>query len=294
MSIREALRKYGQVEIDLLLSHVLGKSREFLFMSGDNRLTRMQTDRLTRMIKRRLKGEPVAYILGCKDFMGLRFKVNRHVLIPRPETEELVKMVMEHVTRSTKQPYKRSSRAFGPRDNGKMRILDLGTGSGCVIISLAKLLSAQHPKISIKLYASDISAKALAVAKENAKAHRANVKFVRSDLLQNLKSKFDVIIANLPYGWQAWKNNTSAETVGLKFEPKQALFTGEAGLYQIRRLLQQVAETQSVTKVLFLEFDPRQKLKLGKLINRILPRSRVNFYKDFNGLWRYAQIAIGK
>ena len=94
MTVGGALKKYHNIEIDLLLAFVLKKSREFLYLWPNHRLTQKQTNRLTRMVQRRIKGEPMAYILGYKDFMGHRFAVNKDVLIPRPETEEIVERIL--------------------------------------------------------------------------------------------------------------------------------------------------------------------------------------------------------
>src|SRR3989344_4348414 len=94
MTIKDVIKKHNKIEIELLFSHLLGKSKEFLYLFPAHELTRIQANRLTQMVRRREKGEPIAYILGYKDFMGLRFKVNRDVLIPRPETEWLVERVL--------------------------------------------------------------------------------------------------------------------------------------------------------------------------------------------------------
>ena len=274
MTIKQAQKKYRAVEVDLLLSHVLGKPKEFLFMHPEHLLSAKQLLSLRKIIKRRQTGEPTAYILGYKDFYGLRFKVNRNVLIPRPESEWVVEKIV-------------ASGELLVASQKKIRILDVGTGSGCIAISIAK----KQPANSYKLIASDISPAALAVAKQNAKMHHANIKFINSDLLQSIKDNFDIIIANLPYGWSGWKNNTSAETVGLKFEPKRALFTKEKGLGEIRRLLGEIAQLKLPPKLVYLEFDPRQKTALNKLIKKILPFWKVKFHKDFNNFWRYAELS---
>lgn len=308
MTIKEALKKYRAIEIELLLSQVLGKPKEFLYMAPEHRLSSHQVKSLSSLVMRREKGEPVAYLLGYKDFYGLRFKVNKHVLIPRPETEGLVERVVQSLL-LFKEEYSRlggrevvgvvsdddsnpsvPAKAGPPSlKKGRMlRVLDLGTGSGCIAISLAKSLS----KISVDITASDISKKALSIAKFNARKHKVKVRFYRSDLLANVPGKFDLIVANLPYGWQAWKNNTSAATIGLKHEPKQALFTKENGLMQIKRLLIQLVKRKQKPKLIYLEFDPRQKLALFKLIKKHLPKADVKFSKDFNSLWRYAEIKI--
>jgi len=294
MKIKEALQKHSSIEIDLLLSYILGKPKEFLYINQDNNLTIKQLNRLQRLIKRRLKGEPMAYILGYKDFYGLRFKVNRDVLVPRPETELMVEKTIE---RLKNLKIKRLGR--------KIRILDIGTGSGCVIISIAKALSAKHIAQMVELYASDISQKALNLARKNFKhiikqnfhttqyeSFAAKVKFMRSDLLGNVKIDPDIVVANLPYGWRDWKNQSLKETKGLKFEPKQALFTKDHGLYQINRLLYQIAQRKVRPKIVLLEFDPRQKAELTKSIKKYLPEAETKFFKDYGGFWRLAEIMI--
>lgn len=278
MRISDFLKKNTRVEAELLLAHVLKKPREFLFMHPEFILTSKHLNILSKYIKRREKGEPIAYILGYKDFMGQRFKVNKDVLIPRPETEWLV----DRIVKSEKLKVK----------SDRIRILDVGTGSGAIIISLAKILKANSHKLKPVFYASDISKKALKVARANAQAHGVKIRFIHSDILQNMRMSYDVIVANLPYGWNEWRNNTSAETIGLKFEPKQALFTEDDGLYLINKLLKQVMEKKHRPMHVFLEFDPRQKKQLEQNIKKYLPTAVVKFYKDFAKKWRCVEIAI--
>jgi len=301
VTIKETLKKHQNIEVELLLPHILKKPKEFLFLFPAHELTRKQSDELSRMVKRRQKGEPVAYILGYKDFMGLRFDVNKDVLIPRPETEILVEKVVSACLAG------RQAKCLVK--NQKNKILDLGTGSGCIIISLAKML----PGEGFKFYGSDVSKKALKVAASNAKSHNVKIKFIHSDILQNVGMNFDIVIANLPYlpseaslssialregwmakegGWLEWKNSTSAETVGLKFEPKGALFTKDKGLFLIKRLLMEIAELETKPKYIFLEFDPRQKKDLHQLIKKYLPGADIKFYRDLNNFWRCARIIL--
>ncbi len=276
MKISEILKKYNNLEIEILLAHVLKKPREFLYMEPAYKLSASQLISVKKLITRREKGEPIAYILGYKDFLGLKFKVNKSVLIPRPETEllvESIKLKVESIEQ--KKP---------------VRILDVGTGSGVIAVSLAK--QVQGARFEAQVTVSDISDKALAVAKENAKAHKVKIKFIKSNLLKNVKNSFDIIVANLPYGWKVWKNNSSAATKGLKFEPQIALFTEENGLKLIRELLEQIVGLKVKPKLIYLEFDPRQKQNLAVLIKRTLPSARVTFHKDYAKMWRFVEIIL--
>lgn len=305
MTIQAVLNKYHKIEIELLLAHVLRKPKEFLYLYPQTRLTRIQANRLTRMAQRRMRGEPMAYILGYKDFYGLRFKVNRNVLIPRPETETLVNGVILRLSAAEAEESQKGNKGilrFAQDDAKKIRILDVGTGSGNIVISLAKVFFSS-PKLfaiaknlgGVEFYASDISTAALKVARQNAKtllprnSHTpvyGRIRFIKSNLLANIKGDFDIIIANLPYLSKVWK----LESVGLKFEPARALFAKEKGLMIIRRLLEQIAALKYRPKLIYLEFDPRQKLQLLSLIKKFLPWSKIKFYKDYNGWWRYAEM----
>lgn len=274
MIIKETLKKYHKIEIELLLAHVLKKPKEFLFLHPEFILTSKHLNILTSLVKRRLKGEPMAYILGYKDFYGLRFKVNRNVLIPRPETEWMADKAIERFEDLKIEKLKK-----------QIKILDLGTGSGCIIISLAKALSAKHLALSTKFYASDISKKALGVARSNAKKHRAGIKFIQSNLFDGIKSKFDVIIANLPY---VPKKDYEAGIRNLGWEPKTALTDG-TNLFKIyHKFFRQLPHHIAPNAVVLLEIDPKAKPYLIKWAKKYLPRGDMRFYRDFNGLWRYA------
>jgi release factor glutamine methyltransferase len=310
MTIQEGLKKYHKIEIELLLAHILKKPKEFVFMNPEYNLSTYQLTRLSTLIKRRMAGEPMAYILGYKDFYGLRFRVNKDVLVPRPETEwvvgrlrslfswqgEDVSSAAERQIRS-KQQDKLSSphlRLFSSRrrgSNAPIKILDIGSGSGAIIISLAKELPTHNSQLAT-FFASDISPAALKVAKQNAAHHGVKIKFMKSDLLKNIKFNPDIIIANLPYGWYGVKNRFSSVKDGLKFEPQKALYAKEKGLLEIRRLLEQIAQRRNQPKFIYLEFDPRQKADLSRLIKKYLPKGEIKFHKDFNNLWRYAEIEI--
>lgn len=252
MTIKDTLKKYQNIETEILLGHVLKKSKEFLYTHPEKKLTALELKKFKTLTKRRLKGEPIAYILGYKDFYGLRFKVNKNVLIPRPETEWLVEKALIQ--------------------KNKNRILDIGTGSGCIAIAIKK-----HSKTS-KVTASDISFKALAVAKANARNQTVKIKFIKSNLFSNLKGKFDMIIANLPYvptsDYKKLKSN-------LKYEPKLAITDGTNTAEIYKRFLKDVKNHLSPKGLVLLEIDPSTK--------KYLPKQAL-IYKDIAGLPRYAEI----
>lgn len=290
------------LEAEILLSGILKKPHEFLLAHGEKQLSKMQTAKYQQLLKRRLQGEPIAYLTGHKEFYGLDFIVNKNVLIPRPETELMVDEALRLITHNAQ----------------RITFMDVGTGSGCIIITLAKLIKNYEFEIkNYKLIGADISKKAQAVAKKNARIHQVNknINFVKGDLLIPIihNSSFTcppelkrrgiipdsqlVILANLPYGWKAWKNNCSLDTVGLKFEPKVALFTDKNGLGLYEKLFQQIKELRVMRCALcdvtvLCEFDPRQAKLMKKLIKRELPQAKFQIKKDLAGLNRLAIINI--
>ena len=248
----------ARLDVELLLSEVLKKDRVYL-MAHDNDLIPLNDMRYFRsLIKKRKTGLPLAYILGKKEFYGLEFKVNKNVLIPRPDTEILVESVFSYL-----QP-------------GDL-LLDVGTGSGCIPISILK-----HKK-GLKAVATDISKRALLIAQENAKNHRVGdrIQFLYSDLLQNLspklfKGKNLIVTANLPYVPVDYVINNEA-----KFEPSLALYSESEGLELYQRLFHQLSEFQP--KMIFLEcyefqLEPLTKLAKGyqkKEVKKMLGEARL-------------------
>ena len=172
-------------EAEFVLTDILRCDRAALYVERSRLLGKGESARLSQVFRRRVRGEPVQYILGKTEFMGRVFRVDRSVLIPRPETELLVETAARHGRAA-------AYRRFAP---GRA-VLDLGTGSGCIIISLGCLLPGS------RLYASDISACALALAAENAAAHAARVTFYAGDLFAATGlavRKYDLIVSNPPY-----------------------------------------------------------------------------------------------
>lgn len=186
---------------------------------------------------------PEAYIRGVQDFYGRNYIVTPDVLIPRPETEQIIDMVLSLAGKSYLPGVKAPKKQLP--DNPI--ILDVGTGSGCIAITIKKELK------NAKVYASDVSENALQIAQKNATKHSASINFIISHLLNNVKFTPDVIVANLPYvdeDWD-WLNKES-----LSYEPRIALYAKDHGLALIKELVKQTADRQ--TKYLILESDPYQ------------------------------------
>lgn len=256
------------LDAEVLLSYILNQSKEFLLTHPEMNIGWLQKIRFKKIINKRSTGVPVAYLIHSKEFYGRDFYVDSQVLIPRPETE----LIIEEIKKIVKS---------------ELTIADIGTGSGCIAITLAKELP------QTKILATDISAKALQVAQTNAKNLGANVNFTQGDLLEPIKDKkIDILVANLPYGWKQWKNNTSAETISLQFEPKISLFTKDDGLYLYKRLFDQVAKLKYKPKFILGEFDPRQTEKITKIIIKYFPTAQIQIKKDLADLDRLLIIKL--
>lgn len=198
------------LDVDVLARHVLGWSRATLLMSGRDPVPADFEERFAAALARRAAFEPVAYITGVREFWTRDFEVNRSVLIPRPETELIVEAVIE-------------------RDHKRPRILDVGTGSGCLAVTLAAEL------VDAQVVATDVAADALAVARRNAERHGVSgrVTFVLTNLLDGLPGWFDVIVSNPPYIARASELPPDV----IQYEPHTALYGGEDGLEAIRVLI---------------------------------------------------------
>ena len=253
----------ASLEAEVLLAFILNKPKEYLYAYPEKELTVRQQKKFTGLINRREKAEPVAYLTKNKEFFGLNFFVDKQVLIPRPETELLVEEILKIAKNSNSK---------------KFTIADVGTGSGCIAVALAKNLP------DAKIIGTDNSAGALTVAGFNAKHNRVNVKFFRGSLLAPLKKKsINIIAANLPYGWRVWKNDHSIPAKSLKFEPPKALFTGENGLLLYRRLFEQISEKIRKPKFVVCEFDPRQAKSIVKLAKKYMPEYFTEIKEDLAG-----------
>ena len=218
MQIREALQQAKQIlkaaaidtaslDANLLLSHVTSLSKVMLIAHDEDELSKEQEDKFFSLINKRKTGYPIAYILGYKEFFGLRLKVTEDTLIPRPDTETLVEKAL----------------AFNPQG----KVLDLGTGTGAIILALKSELKA-----SIDAYAVDLSKKALEVASFNSQKLNLPVTFIQSNWFSMLGDlKFSMIVSNPPY---IQKDDIHLTQTSLPFEPIQALTSEEDGLLDIK------------------------------------------------------------
>lgn len=217
------------LDAEIILAHTLRKSRTYLHAHGDDTIPLRELEIANARLDLRLDRTPVAYIIGHKEFYGRMFKVTPAVLIPRPESEDIIVLLNTYITQNYTS------------------LIDIGTGSGCLGIT-AKL---EHPSLMVTL--ADNSRHALKVAEQNAKTLDADVQFIRSDLLGAIPNMFSCIIANLPYVDQSWER--SPET---NHEPASALFAENNGTALILRLLDEVPTHLTKDGLLLLEADPYQ------------------------------------
>lgn len=273
MLLRAALTRLDAARVDapsltarLLLSTVTGRSKEWLMAHDDERLDAAQTVQFEKLLQRVTAHEPLAYILGQREFYGLDLAVDARVLIPRPETEMLVELALAALA------------AGGPA--GAADLFDIGTGSGAVAIAVAK-----HAP-GARVMASDVSADALDVARANARRHGVDgqITFARSDLLADLDGLPRVLTANLPYV-------TRDEIDGLppeiqEHEPRVALDGGADGLDLVRRLLQEIAARMSeapgaaALRAAYFEIGASQGAAALEAARGLLPAARARVLRD--------------
>lgn len=235
--------KVDKTEVEIFLAHLLDKDRSFIKAFPEFKLGKRQTTKLKGFIKRRIKHEPLAYILGQKEFCGLNFKVDSRVMIPRPETEGLVAEVIAHV-------YAWPNRsAANYQGAARLTIVDVGTGCGNIAISLARAIPFA------KIYAIEKDTAAYKVAKENIKTHQVekNIELAKGDLLEPVGEPVDIIVANLPYIPNSRLPTLAPEIKD--WEPKVALDGGTDGLELYRALFQQAPKVLKPTGLLFYELD---------------------------------------
>ncbi len=244
-----------------LLAHVLGRKRIDLYLEFERKLTEIELGPLRELVKRRSEGEPLQHLLGTVEFCGYVFLCDKRAMVPRPETEQLVELV-----RSTIR-------------NPQVAILDVGTGSGVIALSLA----AEFPEA--KVLAVDLSDDALALARENAVRLNLSgqVRFLKSRLLENVEGTFDLIVANLPYISARDRDTLSPEVL---HDPEIALFAGERGDELLRELIVQAPSRLRAGGMLALEIGLGQSEALLSALAEKNYRD-ICSKNDYNGLTRF-------
>lgn len=249
------------LDAELLLAYTLRKPREFLFTHPEHVMNKAQQLRFSRLLKRRLNREPIAYLLGHKEFFGLNLKVNPAVLIPRPETE----LVVEEVIRQIRP------KVMGQKKG--IHILDIGVGSGAIALAIKKNIP------STQVYGTDTSRAALKVAKENARQLHLKVNLRYGQFtLPFPQKKFDCIVSNPPY-----LTTREMKNPDLAYEPASALLGGRAGLEVYAELLKKSVHQLSPDGVIVLEIGATQATPLRKMIQKTLPGAQVRVKKDMAG-----------
>jgi len=260
----EYLEKNGVLESNLeakyIVSSVLGVSFSDIFLDKSISCRARDFRKIKRLLKQRTNGKPLQYVLKEQEFFGLRFYVDKRVLIPRSETELLVEKALE------------ISKEFV-----KPKILDLCTGSGCIAVAIAENLD------SALITASDISGKALRVAKKNARANGSNIRFYRSDLLKSIRAKFDIIVTNPPYINSRDYNELERKIID--FEPKNALDGGEDGADYIRKIVSQVNKKLFDGGYLVMEIGYDQKTLVSEFLKQNGYRN-IKSFSDYSGFDR--------
>lgn len=266
------------LDAELLLAHILGKTRESILAHPEQTLSWVESWRFGRLMKKRKHYIPLAYLTGHQEFYGLDFLVNKHTLVPRPDTEVLVERAIELL------------------DNNKDAVIvDVGTGSGAIPIAVQKTMKQRSNK-TIGVFATDISKPALQVAKKNAKQYNAHITFLHGNLFEpfRLLSPFPIshsrliITANLPY----LTEEQFAKEYSIQREPKSALVAKENGLALIRELLEQIQCADITNATILLEYDPSQTDALKKLVKKIFPNASVHIHKDLAGRDRVCEIVL--
>jgi release factor glutamine methyltransferase len=259
-----------RLDAELLLGHVLDLTRTQLHAHWQDALDAATAQGYADLVQRREAHEPVAYLLGQRAFYDVELKVNKHVLIPRPETEQLVEEALRWSRTQTKP----------------LHVVDVGTGSGALALVLARHLS------QARVWAVDLSRAALDVAARNLRHYglQERVTLVQSDLLGAMAGPFDLIVANLPYIPRQDLATLQADV--RDYEPRLALDGGEDGLDLIRRLLMQVPQRLAAPGLLLLEIEQRQGEAVLALLQQHLPQAETRVLCDYAGLPRVVCAAL--
>lgn len=253
----------GKSELNPIILCTLNKPLTHFIVS--DKISLLEYFKVKRVLHKRHKHQPLNYILKSQNFCGFDFYVNKNVLAPRPETELLVEKTLSFI----KNDYK---------------VLDLCTGSGCIAISLEKFL--EEKDITAHIDAVDISTKALKVAKKNAKLNNSSVNFIKSDLFENVKEKYDIIVSNPPYINK--QDMLSLDIEVKKYDPTLALYGGENGLYFYEKIIENCKNYLKKDGIILFEIGLGQENDVSKMLEN--KGFKTEIIKDYSGINR---IVIG-
>lgn len=246
----------------LLLQHILQTNYSGLMMQMHDALTVEQSQRFVQFIEAHVAGQPVQYITGIEEFYGRTFQVDESVLIPRPETEELIVGTIE-----------RMQKLF---TNSNLTLADIGTGSGAIAITMKK----ECPNLEVT--ATDLSDAALATAQKNAHNLTADITFLQGDLTAPIaQRKWDVVLSNPPY--IAFDDMASMSDVVVEHEPHSALFADEDGLILYRKLAEQLPPLMNTPGLIGLEIGYTQGETVANYFRQHFPQAKVSIVQDING-----------
>ena len=258
------------LEAEVLVRHVLGLSRAQLFSTLNDGVTVEHRREIDQVVERRSGGEPLAYIRGFREFYGLDFMVNPHVLVPRQETETLVDLVLEASSRSRRE---------------ELQVADVGTGSGAIAVAVAANLPLA------RVFATDASPDALRVADANRRRHRVSdrVRLLLGDLLDPVPSPVDVIVSNPPY---IRRGDLDGLPDSVRREPAMALDGGSDGLGPTIRLIRTAPPLLNPGGVLIVEIDPEQLEPVSGYAQSQFPSGQVEYRCDLLGMPRAVVVRL--
>lgn len=261
MTIKEAFNLAKQnmdsIEARVLIKYILNKNEINIIANENIELSNENKKQLLESIEKIKKGYPLQYITHYQEFMGIKFEVNENVLIPQPDTEVLVEKTIKIV-----------QKCYPKKDNRNIKILDLCTGSGAIAISLKKYLP------SVQVFASDISKKALEIAKTNAKKNDVQIKLIESNMFENINEKFDIVVSNPPY---IKTDEITKLSNQVQNEPRLALDGGKDGLDFYRIIQKNIKNYLYENGILLMEIGYDQ----GQAVASMFKNSKL--VKDYAG-----------
>lgn len=268
--LQEAGYIHGQRESEIILGHLTGLDTAKLFTSGEDEVEVRIIDQMNAAIDERIKGRPLAYIIGTQQFLGFQMRVDSRALIPRPETEQLVEFLVKEI---------RLHKLQSPT------ILEIGTGAGPIAIALKKYFPASS------ITATDVSQEALELAEDNARDLGTEIDFIQSDIFDGLKPQpYDVIVANLPYVPEERLAFVSDEI--LDWEPMIAVEASEDGFAYIRKFIEDIKPFTKDSTIIALEMWHTHGPLIEEALKEQFPSAVVEVKQDLAGFDRFALITL--